>query len=99
QSGDRDPNGDRRDLHSSYVHAQAPKVGKWLAETNWKDSIGLPRVKEDLEWRLDRDLFSLQSKFKNKTLAGGEHESVLPMNVSLDPLPFVRPPTRAEIQS
>ncbi|MEC5127721.1 multiheme c-type cytochrome [Verrucomicrobiales bacterium BCK34] len=99
KSGDRDPNGDVRDLHSSYVHAQAPKEGKWLAETDWKDALGLARVKEDLEWRLDPYLFSLQSKFKNRTLAGGEHESVLPVNVSLDPLPFVRPPTRAEIHS
>ncbi len=65
QSGDLDPNGDVRDLHSHYVH--------------------------DGKLPLDRQLFSLQSKFLTRNFRGGEREQVLPVNYSLDPLPFVRP--------
>jgi hypothetical protein len=65
QSGDLDPNGDVRDLHSHYVH--------------------------DGEAPLDKQLFSLQSKFLTRNFRGGEREQVLPINYSLDPLPFVRP--------
>ena len=71
KSGDRDPNGDVRDSHSSYVH-------------NWK----LP---------FDKYLFSLQSKFLITLLHGGEKEQILPTNKSIDPIPFVRPPTNAAI--
>jgi hypothetical protein len=71
QSGDLDPNGDVRDLHSAYVH--------------------------NGELPLDRDLFSLQSKFVTRNLRGGEREQVLPVNYSPDPLPFIRPPTRSNI--
>jgi hypothetical protein len=67
-SGDRDPNGDLRDLHSLYVH--------------------------DGELPLDRHLFSLQSRFLTRNLRGTEREQVLPINVSVDPLPFLRPETR-----
>lgn len=65
ESGDLDPNGDVRDLHSHFVHdGKAP---------------------------LDKHLFSLQSKFLTRNFRGGEREQVLPINYSLDPLPFVRP--------
>ncbi len=71
ESGDLDPNGDVRDLHSRYVHAgQVP---------------------------LDEQLFSLQSKFIIRNARGGEREVILSVNESLDPLPFVRPDTRASI--
>ncbi len=65
ESGDLDPNGDLRDLHSSYVHHG-----------------DLP---------LDRQLFSLQSKFVVRLNRGGDREQVLPINYSIDPLPFIRP--------
>ncbi len=65
RSGDLDPNGDVRDLHSHYVH--------------------------DGELPLDKSLFSLQSRFLTRNFRGGEREQVLPINYSLDPLPFVRP--------
>ncbi len=65
QSGDLDPNGDVRDLHSHHVH--------------------------DGMVPLDKQLFSLQSRFLTRNLRGGEREQVLPINYSLDPLPFVRP--------
>jgi len=71
QSGDRDPNGDVRDLHSLYVHA-----GK------------LP---------LDRDLFTLQSKFVVRMARGAEREQVLAINRSVSVQPFVRPERRATI--
>ncbi len=71
ESGDRDPNGDVRDLHSVYVH----------------------------NGRLERDsqLFSLQSRFLTRMVRGGEREQVLSVNYSPDPLPFLRPPTRATV--
>ncbi len=39
----------------------------------------------------DPFLFSLQSKFITRSIRGGEREQVLPINFSLDPLPFARP--------
>ena len=71
QSGDRDPNGDVRDLHSLYVH-------------NWE----LP---------LDKQLFTLQSKFITRNVRGGEREQVLAVNFSPDPLPYIRPEGRPTI--
>lgn len=47
------------------------------------------------ELKLDKDLFSLQSKFVVRTLRGGEREQVLAVNTSADVLPFVRPERRA----
>ena len=47
------------------------------------------------ELELDEDLFNLQSLFLVRTLRGGEREQVLPTNLSVDVLPFVRPETRA----
>jgi hypothetical protein len=67
ESGDLDPNGDVRDLHSSYV---------------LEDKLPL-----------DKYLFKLQSPFLTSNIRGGEREQVLAINYSLDPLPFIRPPT------
>ena len=99
QSGDRDPNGDLRDLHSSYVHASEPKSGQWLGSTAWKERAGIQRTKEDLFWRPDPYLFSLQSKFVARTLSGGEREQILALNTSIDPNPFVRPATQANVHT
>ena len=65
QSGDLDPNGDLRDLHSAYVHNH--------------------------ELPLDKELFSLQSRFLTRNVRGGEREQVLAVNYSPSPLPFLRP--------
>lgn len=46
------------------------------------------------ELPLDRQLFSLQSRFLVRNLRGGEREQVLPINLSIDPLPYMRPETR-----
>lgn len=70
-SGDLDPNGDLRDLHSRYVH--------------------------DGKLPLDDYLFSLQSKFIIRLVRGGDREQVLPVNSSVSPLPFVRPPTSSTL--
>jgi len=71
RSGDRDPNGDVRDLHSEYVR--------------------------DGKVPLDRQLFSLQSKFLELALHGGERERILPIPVSQGPLPFLRPNTSSSL--
>jgi len=65
KSGDLDPNGDLRDLHSAYVH--------------------------NGELEQDKYLFNLQNKFVTRNIRGGEREQVLGSNVSVDPLPYVRP--------
>lgn len=44
---------------------------------------------------LDKQLFSLQSRFLTRNVRGGEREQVLAVNYSADPLPFVRPFTRS----
>jgi nitrate/TMAO reductase-like tetraheme cytochrome c subunit len=44
---------------------------------------------------LDKQLFSLQSRFLTRSVRGGEREQVLAVNYSVDPLPFVRPFTRS----
>lgn len=43
---------------------------------------------------LDRQLFSLQTRFITRNVRGGEREQILPVPFSLDPLPYVRPETR-----
>lgn len=96
KSGDRDPNGDLRDLESTFVHADAPKSGAWLESSAWKSQAGLPLRKDDERWVLDPYLFNLQSKFITPNLVGGEREQALPVNVSFDPLPFIRPSPKAE---
>ncbi|MEM7482349.1 MAG: multiheme c-type cytochrome [Acidobacteriota bacterium] len=49
------------------------------------------------ELPLDRQLFSLQSKFITRMVRGGEREQVLAVNYSPDPLPFLRPSTSSTI--
>ena len=44
---------------------------------------------------VDRQLFSLQSKFITRNNRGGEREQVLAINYSVDVLPFIRPFTRS----
>lgn len=46
------------------------------------------------ELPLDRQLFSLQSRFITRNIRGGEREQVLNVPYSLDPLPYFRPDTR-----
>jgi hypothetical protein len=46
------------------------------------------------ELPLDRQLFSLQTKFITTNVRGGEREQVLAVPFSLTALPFVRPETR-----
>jgi hypothetical protein len=43
---------------------------------------------------LDRQLFSLQSRFLTRNVRGGEREQVLNVAFSIDPLPYFRPATR-----
>ncbi|MFT5524802.1 MAG: hypothetical protein ACI9HK_002764, partial [Pirellulaceae bacterium] len=43
---------------------------------------------------LDRQLFSLQTRFVTRNVRGGEREQVLAVPFSLDPLPYTRPETR-----
>lgn len=97
ESGDRDPNGDVRDLHSAFVHHHAKKTGAALTETDWKAAAGIEKQKEDFRWLPDKYLFSLQSKFLTRNHRGGEREQILPINFSIDPLPYVRPDTRPGI--
>jgi nitrate/TMAO reductase-like tetraheme cytochrome c subunit len=96
-SGERDPNGDVLDLHSSYVHAHAKRLGSARKPSAWKAAAGLELMKSDQYWLEDRYLFSLQSKFLTRNLRGGEREQVLAVNQSIDPLPYIRPDTRPGI--
>ena len=91
KSGDRDPNGDVRDLHSAYVHHHAKKDGEWLGASRWKEASGLPLLSHDQHWEPDPFLFSLQTKFLTRNVYGGEREQVIAVNYSADPLPYVRP--------
>jgi hypothetical protein len=43
---------------------------------------------------LDKELFSLQTKFITRNIRGSEKDSILTIPYSLDPLPYVRPETR-----
>ena len=43
---------------------------------------------------VDRQLFSLQTRFLTRNIRGGEREQVLNIPYSLDPLPYIRPATR-----
>jgi hypothetical protein len=45
------------------------------------------------ELHMDEQLFSLQSKFLTRNVRGSERDQVLPINHSVDPLPFLRPAT------
>ena len=42
----------------------------------------------------DHQIFNLQTKFVTRNVRGGEREQILPINISPDPLPFLRPLTR-----
>ena len=90
-SGDLDPNGDIRDRHSVYVHqgARGSQEPLWRFPT---EPFPLGPVVER-----DPNLFSLQSKFITRNNRGGEREQILAVNLSLDPLPFVRPPTSSRV--
>ena len=46
---------------------------------------------------LDKQLFTLQSRFLTRNVRGGEREQVLAVNFSVDPLPFIRPSTRSTV--
>jgi hypothetical protein len=46
---------------------------------------------------LDEQLLSLQSRFLTLNVRGGEREQVIAINYSLNPLVFLRPPTRSNI--
>ena len=46
---------------------------------------------------IDKYLFNLQSKFLTRNVRGGEQEQILAVNHSPDPLPYIRPDTRAGI--
>ncbi len=106
-SGDLDPNGDVRDLHSVFVHNREPGTREplwWmpLAEPEqeavdpWRAPTG--HVEDaDTPLQLDGSLFSLQSKFIVQLNRGADREQVLAVNHSVDPLPFLRPPTRSNI--
>ncbi len=48
----------------------------------------------DGELPIDRQLFTLQSRFLTRNVRGGEREQTIPVPFSLDPLPFIRPATR-----
>jgi len=93
RSGDRDPNGDVRDLHSTFVHHNSDKTHSFLAASDWKAKAELPLLASDKKWKLDNNLFSLQSKFITRNRFGGEREQVLAVNYSVDPLPYIRPDT------
>lgn len=45
------------------------------------------------ELPIDRQLFSLQTRFITRNVRGGEREQILNVPYSLDPLPFIRPET------
>ena len=46
------------------------------------------------ELPIDRQLFSLQTRFLTRNVRGGEREQILAVPYSLDPLPYIRPATR-----
>ena len=60
-----------------------------------RDSHSLYAHNGDLP--LDKQLFTLQSRFLTRNVRGGEREQVLAVNFSVDPLPFIRPSTRSTV--
>jgi hypothetical protein len=75
--------------------------GKVLFRSGDRDPNGDYRDEEsnyvhDRKLPLDKYLFSLQSKFLVTLLRGGEGVQVIPINKSIDPLPYVRPSTNAD---
>jgi len=100
ESGDLDPNGDLRDIHSTFVHNNDSRL-------QIADGIGAQRLLFSPEFPilndqkvtvdLDNQLFSLQSKFITKNIRGGEREQIIGVNHSVDTLPFIRPSTNSAI--
>lgn len=100
ESGDLDPNGDLRDIHSTFVHNHDSRF-------KIADGSGAQRLLFSPEFKiandvkipveLDSQLFSLQSKFITKNIRGGEREQIIGINHSLDTLPFIRPSTNSAI--
>lgn len=75
------------------------KNGKQVFASGDRDPNGDLRDAHSLyvhNGEIDRDpyLFSLQSKFLTRNIRGTEREQVLPINFSVDPLPFLRPEAR-----
>jgi hypothetical protein len=78
------------------------RTGKVMFQSGDRDPNGDIRDEESTfvhNWKLpwDKYLFSLQSKFLVALPHGGEKVQILPTNKSIDPLPFIRPPTNAAI--
>lgn len=77
-------------------------LGKTVFESGDLDPNGDVRDSHSLyvhngEIPLDKQLFSLQSRFLTRMVRGGEREQVLVVNYSPDPLPFLRPSTAPTI--
>ena len=75
------------------------KNGKQVFASGDRDPNGDLRDTHSLyvhngEVPLDPYLFSLQSKFLTRNIRGTEREQILPINFSVDPLPFLRPEAR-----
>ncbi len=83
-----------------YLRTQVwDKRGKLIFQSGDLDPNGDVRDSHSLyvhngEIPLDRQLFSLQSRFVTRNVRGGEREQVLNVPYSLDPLPYIRPETR-----
>lgn len=100
RSGDLDPNGDLRDSHSLFVHSGGSRMaiadGHGAQRLMYNPSTSIPND-YPTKVELDKQLFSLQSKFITRNLRGGEREQVLAINHSLDTLPFIRPSTTSTV--
>jgi len=80
----------------------ADATGRTVFESGGLDPNGDVRDLHSLyvhngELPLDKQLFSLQSKFVTRMVRGGEREQVLALNYSPDPLPFLRPSTSSTV--
>ena len=78
------------------------RKGKVIFRSGDRDPNGDVRDSEssyvhDRKLPVDKYLFNLQSHFLVTLLRGGERPQILPTNKSIDPLPYVRPPTNAAI--
>ncbi|MCM8536997.1 MAG: cytochrome c family protein [Lentisphaeraceae bacterium] len=100
QSGDLDPNGDLRDIHSFFVHngdgryklADGHGAQRLLFSPDFKFNND-----QTVPIQLDNQLLSLQSKFITKNIRGGEREQIIGVNHSVDTLPFIRPSTNSAV--
>jgi hypothetical protein len=78
------------------------RMGKVIFKSGDRDANGDVRDAHSsyvANWKIpvDKYLFNLQSKFLVTLPHGGEKEQILPTNKSIDPLPYIRPPTNAAI--